>query len=217
MGQIMGGMPDRSACERNPSMSIEPKPACDQAARLRAALEGDVAPESARVLVTGAKGGVGATAVAAALNAELAQTAAHAVDRGRDLPGAAGESDAWVLVTTPEPASLASAFDTICTLQLCGGRAVTPLVVVNRSPSFAASRRAFDRLGEALRAVGVRGTVFAGHVPFDQAFARSQPGPFRAGRSPAHRACRAMARRLAEFLFPVVLPVAPAVKAGANP
>jgi hypothetical protein len=189
-----------TSCEQTPAATIELKPGCDQAARLRAALGVKVVEGGPRVLVSGAKGGVGTTAIAAALGAELTDAGTQTVDQGRTPPSVIADSDVWVLVTTPEPAALAAAFDVLRSSSRTTG--VTPLLVINRSPSFAASRGAFARLGEALAAVGSGGAVFAGHVPFDPVFARWGAGSV--GGSSARRACRVMAGRFAAFLDPVV-------------
>lgn len=160
LGQLAGATAAR-CYERTPSaaLELEPKPVCDQAARLRAALTTEVASDSARVLVTGAKGGVGTTSIALALRPELANSDTQTIDHGRGTPETLGACDAWVLVTTPEPAALAAAFDVVHSCELRGW-GVVPLLVINRSPSFAASRRALERLSGALWAVRSNGTVF---------------------------------------------------------
>ncbi len=200
----------RPACEQNPSSAIEPKPSFDQAARLRAALAESVTTptETPCVEVTGAKGGVGTTTLALALRDELALLDIDTIDRGRDLPGDAEPAPtAWVLVVTPEPAALAAAFDAVRSVAPRHGPA---LIAVNRSPSFARSLAAFERLSAALDAVGSNGTVFAGHIPLDSAFGR-QPAR---GRGPAARSCGLLAGRLAEYVRPTV-PAFPGIAIGA--
>jgi hypothetical protein len=189
--------PGRPSSEQIPAGSIEPKPACDQAARLRAALCTDIASPGARLLVRGVKGGVGTTTVSDLLREILEPLGTVTIDAGVDPAAALRPQDACLVVTTPEPAALAAAFDGLRSLAL-----PAPLLVVNRAPSFAASRRAFDRLGAALAGVGSIGTLFAGHVPFDPLLARSfgRAERFLRAGSPAGRACVALAGRLAAFL-----------------
>jgi len=206
--------------EQNPATIIEPKPAGDQAARLRAALGDHPACAPSQLLVSGAKGGVGTTAVADAVRTDLARIGLSVLDHGRDLPDVAGPAPgAWVLVVTPEPAALVAAFDVIRSFDERSGRGtVAPLLVINRSPSSACSRRAFERLGAALRAIGSIGTVFAGHIPFDPVFGRASARGerFVRGGCPAARSCRVLSRRFAEFLRPVVT-ASPALNEGVIP
>ena len=123
------------------------------------------------------------------------------VDTGADLDRStrfARCADATLVVTTPEPTSVAEAYSAIKRLAARGASAVS--VLVNQADSEEQGRRILDRLRHAARAFLVSDIGLAGVVPFDAAVGQSvfRRTPLSNSESPgaAQRALERIGQRL---------------------
>jgi hypothetical protein len=191
-----------------PLVDIEPKPAPDQAARLRAFRDAHAAAGGPALVLRGAKGGVGVTTIAGELRPALAPRQIDVIDAGAGPAHPGSGVETLVLVVTPQPCVLAAAFDALRTLHDPAHPDPTPaLLLVNRTHSSERAAAVAHRLDAALRAVNLPGTLFAGCIPDDPVLARPVErrgwvGAWRPALSRAQWACRALADRLADFVSP---------------